>query len=98
MRRRARSKSYQEATSTDQADLLYIATLTTQRNGQRRRDGRWQVLLPAFETGSAQGQKIKHFLVDATLPTPLFEALHRREQQGRGAKKGGKKKGKGKKK
>lgn len=54
-----------------------------------------KVLLPAFASGIES--KIKHFLVDATLPTPLFEALHRRDTGG-GGKKGGKKRGKGKKK
>ncbi|CAM9861997.1 unnamed protein product [Scytosiphon promiscuus] len=49
------------------------------------------VMLPALEQN-----RIKHFLVDATLPTPLFEALHRRDSGGGGKKgKGG---GKGKKK
>lgn len=52
-------------------------------------------MLPALAPENEQ--RIKHFLVDATLPTPLFEALHRRDTGGGGGKKGGKK-GKGKKK
>lgn len=46
-------------------------------------------MIPALEQN-----RIKHFLVDATLPTPLFEALHRRDTGGAGKK--GKKKGGGK--
>lgn len=53
-----------------------------------------QVMLPALAPENER--QIKHFLVDATLPTPLFEALHRRDSGG-GGKKGGKKKGKKKK-
>lgn len=53
-----------------------------------------QVMLPALAPENER--QIKHFLVDATLPTPLFEALHRRDTGG-GGKKGGKKKGKKKK-
>lgn len=45
-------------------------------------------MLPAF-TG-VNANKIKHFLVDATLPSGLFDALHRRDAGG-GKKKGGKK-------
>ena len=51
-----------------------------------------KVLLPAL--AAENKSQIKHFLVDATLPTPLFEALHRRDTGGGGKK--GKKKGGGK--
>lgn len=54
-----------------------------------------KVMLPALAPENEH--QIKHFLVDATLPTALFEALHRRDTGGAGKKKGGGKKGKKKK-
>lgn len=47
-----------------------------------------QILMPALAPENTQ---IRQFLVDATLPTPLFEALHRKDTDG-GKKKGKKKK------
>jgi Leucine Rich repeat len=47
-----------------------------------------QILLPALAPENTQ---IKQFLVDATLPNALFEALHRKDVGGGGKKKGGKK-------
>jgi hypothetical protein len=53
-----------------------------------------EVLLPAL---SPDNKQIRQFLVDATLPSPLFEALHRQDAGGKKGKKGGGKKGKKKK-
>jgi hypothetical protein len=53
-------------------------------------------VLPFIVTYDNQQEntKIKTFLVDSTLPTTLFEALHRKDsgKKGKKGKKGGKKK------